>query len=115
MPSPHERMSMPFAPIPVSLDLPTLKMCYDTGELSTVRLMEMLLPALQDYPDPAVWIYRHSRESLLAQAEAVDKRRRAGEKLPLFGVPFAVKDNIDVAGLPTTAACPAYSYVPQKH
>ena len=34
--------------------------------------------------------------------------------LPLWGIPFAVKDNIDVAGLETTAACPAFAYRPQK-
>ena len=73
-----------------------------------------LLPALRDYPDPAVWIHQQSGDVLLAQAEAVEQRRRAGEKLPLFGVPFAVKDNIDVAGLPTTAACPAFTYVPEQ-
>ena len=36
------------------------------------------------------------------------------KEFPLFGVPFAVKDNFDVAGLPTTCACPAFSYVPES-
>ena len=41
-------------------------------------------------------------------------RRQGREGKPLFGVPFAVKDNIDVAGLPTTAACPAFAYTPER-
>jgi allophanate hydrolase len=45
---------------------------------------------------------------------ALEARRAAGETLPLFGLPFAVKDNIDVAGIPTTAACPAFSYTPAR-
>ena len=59
------------------------------------------------------WIARPSAEAVLAAARAVDARVAAGEFLPLAGVPFAVKDNIDVAGVPTTAACPAFAYVPE--
>jgi allophanate hydrolase len=51
---------------------------------------------------------------VLAQARAVEARVAAGEVLPLAGVPFAVKDNIDVAGLPTSAACPAFAYTPER-
>jgi allophanate hydrolase len=61
---------------------------------------------------PAVWITLVPAEEVLVQAEAVDARVRAGERLALAGAPFAVKDNIDVAGLPTTAACPAFAYQP---
>ncbi len=61
---------------------------------------------------PQVWITRVDETAVLAAAAAVDARVAAGEKLPLAGVPFAVKDNIDVKGLPTTAACPAFSYAP---
>jgi allophanate hydrolase len=59
---------------------------------------------------PAVWITRVGEAEVLAQARAVDARIAVGERLPLAGAPFAVKDNIDVAGLPTTAACPAFAY-----
>src|SRR5262249_51459879 len=40
--------------------------------------------------------------------------QRRGEPLPLFGVPFAVKDNIDIAGYPTTAGCPGFAYTAQR-
>jgi allophanate hydrolase len=56
-----------------------------------------------------VWISTFSKDQVLAQLEAADSTG------PLFGVPFAVKDNIDVAGLPTTAACPDFSYLPVRH
>jgi allophanate hydrolase len=64
--------------------------------------------------DPAVWTFRVPARDLLAQAGAVEARRRSGETLPLYGVPFAVKDNIDVAGIPTTIGCPAAAYVPTE-
>lgn len=66
-----------------------------------------------DAIDPAIWITRFSDEQLLAAAEKLEEKRKSGtHSLPLFGIPFAVKDNIDVAGLPTSAACPAFSYLP---
>ena len=59
---------------------------------------------------PAVWISRASEADVLSQARRVDERLAAGETLPLAGVPFAVKDNVDVAAMATTAACPMFSY-----
>src|SRR5882757_4077032 len=59
-----------------------------------------------------VWISLVSREQALERVHQIKSEDRA--KLPLYGIPFAVKDNIDVAGLPTTAACPAYSYTPSQ-
>ncbi|WP_329624983.1 allophanate hydrolase [Streptomyces sp. NBC_01255] len=61
---------------------------------------------------PEVWIDLRAREDAEADAAAVDARIAAGERLPLAGTVFAVKGNIDVAGLPTTAGCPAYAYRP---
>jgi allophanate hydrolase len=62
-----------------------------------------------------VWIALAPREQLLDEAHGLASRRAAGEPLPLYGLPFAVKDNIDVARLPTTAACPAFAYTPGAH
>lgn len=69
-----------------------------------------------DYPE--IWINRVSRKTLLMQAEKLDEALRIhGEQvlkhMPLFGLPFAIKDNIDVKGMQTTAACPSFAYIPQ--
>ena len=69
--------------------------------------------AAYDAVQACAWIERPPPEAVLARAREVDARIAAGEVLPLAGVPFAVKDNIDVAGVPTTAACPAFAYRPE--
>lgn len=65
---------------------------------------------IRAHADPAMFITLRDEAEVLAEAKALEA---SGNKdLPLYGVPFAVKDNIDVAGLPTTAACPAFAYKP---
>ena len=83
---------------------------------SAGAVMDDVLERLARYDSiqPAVWISRFDDAALRAAAAAVDARIAAGEALPLAGVPFAVKDNIDVAGLDTTAACPAFAYAPAE-
>ncbi len=73
-------------------------------------VMRAVLARIADYPDTAVWIALRPLDDVLAEAAALTDGPSA-EK-PLWGVPFAVKDNIDCAGLPTTAACPAFACTP---
>ncbi len=61
---------------------------------------------------PEVWITLRDRAAVLAEAGAVEERLAAGEGLPLAGLVLAVKDNVDVAGLPTTAGCPEFARMP---
>jgi allophanate hydrolase len=95
----------------LSLDFSRLQAAYASG-LRAPHLVAELLRRIEETNDPAIWIARFSDTALMAAAEALEQRRAAGDVMPLFGFPFAVKDNIDVAGLPTTAACPAYAYTP---
>lgn len=67
---------------------------------------------IRDYDDPATFITLREETDVVAEAQALSKS--GASHLPLFGVPVAVKDNIDVAGLPTTAACPAFAYMPRE-
>ncbi|MBT2134170.1 allophanate hydrolase [Croceibacterium sp. LX-88] len=85
-----------------------------SGASSAVEVAENTLARLAAYDavQPQIWISRIEPEDFLAAARAVDARLAAGETLPLAGVPYAVKDNIDVAGFETTAACPAFAYRP---
>ena len=63
-------------------------------------------------PQPEAWISQPSPDLLWARAAEIDASLAAGADLPLAGVPFAVKDNIDVADVATTAGCAEFSYVP---
>ena len=67
---------------------------------------------IRDHDDPAIFIALREENEAIAEAERLMAADDAAQ-LPLYGVPVAVKDNIDVRGLPTTAACPAFSYSPR--
>lgn len=86
-----------------------LRSDYTDGSLTVDTLLDHVV-AQANACDPAIWIYRLSREELQAYAERLSGR----EGLPLYGVPFAIKDNIDLEGVPTTAGCPEFAYTPTK-
>ncbi|MGA0533884.1 allophanate hydrolase [Hansschlegelia sp. KR7-227] len=100
-------MTTPLADL--AFDLSSLRAAYEAG-LSPVAVAEEALARIDASNDPGIFIARFSRQALLAAAAALGP---APDARPLWGVPFAVKDNIDVAGLPTTAACPAFAYEPE--
>jgi len=84
--------------------------------LRVADVVEEVLARLSTHDDDAVWVERVPEPALRARAAQLDAGFAADpdvfDRLPLFGVPFAVKANIDVAGLATTAACPAFAYHP---
>ena len=101
---------------PERLSASAIAAAINAGETSAVAVMEETLARLAAYDavQPQVWISRAGADDLLAKARAIDARVAAGEHLPLAGVPYAAKDNIDVAGMETTAACPAFAYRPER-
>ena len=81
---------------------------YDDGA-QPLALLQALAARLA--PGDTAWIHRCDADHIARQVAALPPRSAA---TPLWGVPFAVKDNIDVHGLPTTAACPAFAYAPAR-
>ena len=93
-----------------------LSKAYRKG-LSPVTVMEAVLSRIEKYSkmDPAVWIHRESQESVLNKARQLQLKWPDLSALPpLFGVPFSVKDSIDIAGIPTTTACPPLIQIPSE-
>ena len=89
---------------------------YLDGTLTPVQLVTQLhaqIEAEEAALPRHLWIHRLSLAELTAHARALEGRDVA--TLPLFGIPFAIKDNIDLAGVPTTAACPSFEYQPGQH
>lgn len=96
----------------LDLRISTLRRRYLGGELTPPRLVAELADRLEGDDPNHVWIERLPRHALEATAAALAERGPRG--LPLYGIPFAIKDNIDLAGVPTTAACPRFAYRPER-
>jgi allophanate hydrolase len=100
------------------LQIARLRTAFLGGQLTAGELIERVLTRIAKWDDPALWITRTCKAALRRRATKLDAAAAADpdlvKRLPLFGIPFAVKDNIDVAGMPTTAACPAFAYTPSE-
>ncbi|MCK1618712.1 allophanate hydrolase [Bradyrhizobium sp. 159] len=82
------------------------------GTLTPAQTVARTYQRIRDHNDPAVFISLRDEKDAIAEAERLATKDAAS--LPLYGVPVAVKDNIDALGFPTTAACPAFAYTPTR-
>jgi allophanate hydrolase len=89
-----------------------LQAAYRERRTTPVAVLEQLLPRIAAAADHGIWITLLPPGQVLQQARLLADRDPAS--LPLYGIPFALKDNIDLAGVPTTAACPAFAYTPAQ-
>ncbi len=98
-----------------SLDFESLRGAYASGTATPTAVVEHLLARIDAQGDDGVWTYKLPADAVLARAcelEAMPDAERAA--LALYGLPFTVKDCIDIAGLPTTCACPDYAYTADR-
>ena len=108
------------------LNISTLHQRYQQGSLNVTQAMEIVLEKREDgiKSKDNIWIYPIENETILSQSKNLDadledaanknNYQQLFEKYPLFGIPFAIKDNFNVSNYPTTAACPGYTYIPQE-
>src|SRR5512144_2913851 len=99
-------------PSSLSLDFATLRSGYRQGTLRPADVVDEVLRRIRARGDDHVWIHRLSREQIAPYLHGLE--RLDPHSAPLFGLPFAIKDNFDLAGTPTTAACPAFSFTPTR-
>ena len=93
-----------------AFDIASLHAAYQDG-FTAADMIDMVFARIAEVNDPGIFIHLADTRDLRARAQALGAFDPMTK--PLWGIPFAVKDNIDVAGMPTTAACPDYSYVPE--
>lgn len=96
-----------------NLSIGVLRERYLAKALTPHLLLETLWPKLEHSDANHIWITRLSRDALFRYADRLADKDIAS--LPLYGIPFAIKDNIDLRDTPTTAACPEFSYQPERH
>ena len=95
---------------PARTTISAIVAAHRSGAASPQSTVAECYARIRAHDDAAVFISLRDEEDALAQASAL--AAGGNSRLPLFGVPVAVKDNIDVAGLATTAGCPAFAYAP---
>src|SRR3989338_4236496 len=103
----------------ISLEIPNLHEKYLSGELTPSRTLAKCLEDIRARASNNAWISITPEHTVLSKADTLDQELREHStdilfRKPLFGIPFAVKDNIDVATLPTSAGCKEFTYTPKE-
>jgi allophanate hydrolase len=101
---------MDFSNIPFTIS--GLRELYRGGQLKPIEVIAESLRRARRPAHPSVWITVLTWEQVRVYVDALDPE--GFDELPLFGIPFAIKDNIDLTDIPTTCACPAFAYVPES-
>ncbi|AIQ45970.1 allophanate hydrolase [Paenibacillus sp. FSL R7-0273] len=104
---------MAMAKLPLKLSAGWLRDQYRSGALTPEELIREIIRRSQQDLELNIWIEPPDYGRIQPYLEAISHMDI--EEYPLWGIPFAVKDNIDVQGFPTTAACPQFSYIPDRH
>ena len=96
----------------MDISINALLAAYRESKLTPQEVIDFVVSQCESFEDHNIWITRLSGEQLRPYLERL--KTRSPDELPLYGVPFAIKDNIDLADVATTAGCEAYRYVPAQ-
>ena len=94
------------------MTIANLKKQYFDKTLTPREMMAQIRSRIEAHADNPIWIHILSDVELEPYLSHLEESDPAS--LPLYGIPFAIKDNIDLKGVPTTAACPDFSYIPER-
>jgi len=96
----------------MNLTLSHLRQAYKDKTLTPLQLIESIWERSQESSEHNIWIRQLTITEISPYLKILENS--SIDDLPLYGIPFAIKDNIDLTGIPTTAACSAFEYVPEK-